>query len=91
MISMAHKSIRISGRVQGVGFRYSTREVANIFSIYGFVKNQSDGSVYIEAEGSDESINAFLAWCKEGPPRSRIDNVSVMEGPYTGFTEFSIR
>jgi len=88
---MAHKSIRISGRVQGVGFRYSTREVANIFSIYGFVKNQSDGSVYIEAEGSDESINAFLAWCKEGPPRSRIDNVSVMEGPYTGFTEFSIR
>jgi acylphosphatase len=87
---MVHNTITISGRVQGVGFRYTAREAANSLQITGFVRNMADGSVSIAAEGTNENMAAFLAWCQEGPPRSRIDHVAVMEGPLVGYTEFLI-
>jgi acylphosphatase len=87
---MVHNNITITGRVQGVGFRYNAREAANSLQIKGFVRNMADGSVSIAAEGTDENMEAFLAWCHEGPPRSRIDHVAVMEGPWVGYTEFRI-
>ena len=51
--------LKISGRVQNVGFRYHTRKKAQEMGISGFVKNQVDGSVYIEAEGEEEVLAAF--------------------------------
>lgn len=55
-----HVNISVSGRVQKIGFRYSTLEVANQLGIAGFVQNQPDGSVYIEAEGPEESVETFI-------------------------------
>lgn len=59
--------IHVKGRVQGVGFRYSAVREARSRGITGFVKNQYDGSVYIEAEGSQEQLLDFVEWCRRGP------------------------
>ncbi len=87
---MLHKNIRVTGRVQGVGFRYSARQVAREIGVKGFVRNQPDGSVYIEAEGEPDQVERFLAWCREGPSRAVISHVSVYDSDVRGFTEFLI-
>ena len=86
-----HKNIRISGRVQGVGFRYTARSVARSYMINGFVRNLPDGDVYIEAEGNSSQLESFLTWCREGPPRAVINDVVVEDGKVVGFGEFLIR
>lgn len=86
-----HYKIKVSGRVQGVWFRKYTREAAVSFGIRGFVENASDGSVYLEAEGSPEELKQLLEWLQDGSPLSRVDEVRFDEGPVTGFTSFEIR
>jgi acylphosphatase len=86
-----HMNITVSGRVQGVGFRYHAREAAHSFGISGYVKNMPNGEVFIEAEGAKEPVEAFCAWCKDGSPRARVDHVEVTEGRVVGYTEFLIR
>ena len=88
---MKHLNIRVSGRVQGVGFRYSTMQTARSFGIKGFVINERDGSVYIEAEGSEPAIGLFEEWCRKGPGHGRVDRVDVTESTLQGFEEFRIR
>lgn len=70
-------SIQVYGRVQGVAFRYSTRAKALSLGIKGFVKNMRDGSVYIEALGDEEDMQAFVEWCNQGPPAARVVNIQV--------------
>lgn len=60
-----HQSVFFSGRVQGVGFRYSTLRVANEFEVSGFVKNLSDGRVQLEAEGNETEVRNFVAEVKD--------------------------
>ena len=86
-----HISIKVSGRVQGVYYRASTHEEAQRLGLKGFVKNEPDGSVYIEAEGDDAVLNALVAWCKQGPPAARVSNVEIEEGTWKGFTEFAVK
>ena len=86
-----HYKIRVSGRVQGVWFRKYTREAALSFGLKGFVENSSDGSVYLEAEGSREDLTQLLDWLRDGSPHSRVEEVSFAEGPFSGFTSFEIR
>jgi acylphosphatase len=86
-----HKNIRVTGRVQGVGFRYNAREAASCYGIRGFIRNQPNGDVYIEAEGPRSAVDAFIDWCREGPPRSRVDSVDITEGEVRGFGEFFVR
>ncbi|MBX2947149.1 MAG: acylphosphatase [Cyclobacteriaceae bacterium] len=76
---MKHISIRVTGKVQGVFFRASAVSAAQQIGVRGFVRNEPDGSVYLEVEGSDEQLNALVAWCKIGPPRARVDEVQVNE------------
>ena len=83
--------ITISGRVQGVGFRYATRIIAQQFSICGFVKNISYNKVYVEAEGKDTNLEQFVQWCHHGPDRAKIENISIMEGHYQQFQSFEVR
>lgn len=90
-VGLVHKNIRISGRVQGVGFRYNAREAARHFGISGFIRNQPNGDVYIEAEGTHNSVDEFIAWCREGPPRARVVSVDVTEGEVRGFREFIVK
>jgi acylphosphatase len=70
-------SILIKGKVQGVYFRQSTKETAQQLGITGTVKNQPDGSVYIQACGNEEKLQQFISWCKEGPSRAVVDQVIV--------------
>lgn len=86
-----HFNIHVFGKVQGVGFRYNTRMKALELKITGFVKNMPDNSVYIEAEGEEETINKFLSWCEIGPSWSRVDKLNCSESPLQNFTDFEIR
>ena len=78
---MKHVSIQISGRVQGVFFRAATKEKADALHIKGKVWNNEDGSVSIEAEGEEQNLERFIAWCRRGPELARVDRCEVNEGP----------
>ncbi len=86
-----HVSISVNGKVQGVFFRASTKEKANAIGIAGFVRNEFDGSVYIEAEGNETQLNEFISWCNQGPRLANIESCLVKEGNVVGFTEFVIQ
>ena len=87
------KSIKINiyGKVQGVGFRYCALQKANELEITGFVKNRSDGSVYIEADGETDILEKFILWCKQGPPRSRVDDIKVVDIPFNDYKSFGVK
>jgi acylphosphatase len=85
-----HVTIRISGLVQGVFFRASTKEQADALNISGFVRNESDGSVYVEAEGDEKNLESFIAWCHHGPSRARVEKCVVKEASWRGFRGFII-
>ncbi len=82
--------IHIRGRVQGVGFRWNAAREARSLGITGFVKNLSDGTVYIEAEGDKEILDDFVDWCRSGPPFSSVESVEINSFPATGYKEFVI-
>lgn len=69
--------INIFGRVQKVGFRFSTLQKARELKIKGFVTNLRDGSVHIEAEGQEFNVDKFVEWSKVGPPYSDIKKTMV--------------
>jgi len=82
----------VSGRVQGVFFRAVTRERARALGVCGWVRNLADGQVEIVAQGNGPNIQAFLDWCRQGPPRARVDSVEVVEGAPNGeFESFEVR
>lgn len=87
---MKHVNIVVAGRVQGVFFRASACEVANQLRISGFVRNEPDGTVYIEAEGDEPQLERFIAWCKKGPPRAHVARVETSEAGLKNFTSFEI-
>lgn len=84
-------SIKIKGRVQGVGFRYQTQNAARKFGIKGFVKNMPDGSVYAEACGQNKNIELFLVWCKQGSLLANVTEVNTQEIPNENHNDFYIR
>lgn len=88
---MQHLNIRVEGKVQGVFFRASARQQADLLGVTGFARNEPDNSVYIEAEGDEESLATFLAWLAEGPPAARVDKVSKEPGPLRHFSGFEIQ
>lgn len=83
--------ITIQGRVQGVYFRQHTYERAIELGVLGFVKNQSDGSVYCEAEGDASALQHFLDWCGIGSPMSDVRSVNVETKERVGYTAFEIQ
>lgn len=86
-----HFNIIVSGRVQGVFFRDSTKKMADIMGLHGFVKNQPDGTVYIEAEGDNDMLVRLIQWCHHGPELANVINVSVTDGAVVGYQGFEIR
>lgn len=69
--------IDIWGKVQGVFFRASAKRKADALGVSGFAQNMPDGSVHIEASGRQEDLDAFLAWCHEGPEKAEVRRVEV--------------
>lgn len=80
----------ISGRVQGVCFRYYTVEEARRLGVDGWVRNLPDGRVELVAEGEPDRVEALLEWCHRGPSSARVVDVEVAdeapEGELDGFT-----
>ncbi|KAK0536458.1 hypothetical protein OC834_001173 [Tilletia horrida] len=67
----------VSGRVQGVGFRYATANEARSLQLSGWVRNEPDGSVAGEAQGMDDQISRFESFLKRGPASARVDHLDV--------------
>ena len=91
---MIHKKVHIfiTGRVQGVFFRQSTRVMAIKNNVNGWVRNLDDGRVEIVAEGEKQNIDNLKNWCKTGPANSRVDEFELSEENYTGeFENFEVR
>ena len=80
----------VSGRVQGVFFRATTLREAERLGVAGWVKNRADGRVEIEAEGSEEALEAFLAFCRRGPEHARVDELLVAHHPARGDVGFRV-
>ena len=78
------KHIIISGKVQGVGFRYWLRNEANQKNVYGWVKNKVSGEVEALFVGDDAKISDLIKLCKKGPPSSKVTKISVQnyQGEY---------
>ena len=76
--------------MQGVYFRVHAQEAAKLLGLAGWVKNDNQGTVSIEAEGDEKSLEHFVAWCKEGAPQAQVSKVEVTEGPLTNLRNFSI-
>lgn len=88
---MKRAHLIISGRVQGVFFRARTKAMADSLDLTGWVRNLRDGSVEAVFEGSDEAVEQAVEWCRKGPSRAIVDNISRKEGPYTGeFESFKV-
>ena len=82
----------VSGRVQGVGFRYFAQDTARREGLHGYVLNRDDGSVEAVVEGDDESVVRFERALRRGPSRSRVEHVVIDEvNPDLGTTGFHIR
>lgn len=83
-------SLRIKGRVQGVGFRYFVLRTAKQFGINGYVTNCPNGDVYIEAETDEDTLLTFIDQCRIGPIMSKVNDIAICELNSKGYTEFSI-
>jgi acylphosphatase len=83
-------SITVSGKVHGVFYRQSTRELATALNIKGQVRNMPDDTVEIIATGTAEQIERLVKWCWLGPPKSKVIDVIVKEVPSETFEKFSI-
>jgi len=77
------KAVRllISGRVQGVFYRYTAQKVALRLDLNGWVKNLPSGQVEAVAVGTSSAIDTFITWCREGPPGAHVTEVAVAENP----------
>lgn len=84
-------SIIVSGKVQGVFYRQSTREKATTIGITGTVENLSNGEVKIIATGTKEQIETLIQWCRQGPPKAIVTTVEIAELPLQSFGQFSIK
>jgi acylphosphatase len=74
----------ISGRVQGVYYRASARDVAHAQHLSGWMRNRYDGDVETVVEGEEDAIHTFIAWCHDGPPGAHVAAVQVTIEPYSG-------
>lgn len=84
-------SITIQGHVQGVGFRYHASARARELLLTGFVRNQPDGTVFIEVEGEDLPVDEFVEWCRLGPRWARVDSVEIQTVEMRNYTGFTVK
>ncbi|MBL3654882.1 acylphosphatase [Fulvivirga sp. 2943] len=87
---MKHLNIRVIGKVQGVFFRANTQKRALEYGIQGWVRNESDGSVYVEAEGAEEQMERFVDWLHQGSDQSHVEEVVIEQSDFEDFKGFEI-
>jgi acylphosphatase len=84
-------TVRVTGRVQGVSFRWYALQQAQRLGVRGWVRNEPDGSVAGHFEGDDEAVDAMVEWCRSGPSYAAVRDVAVTEAAPTGAGRFDIR
>jgi acylphosphatase len=85
-------TVKIEGRVQGVGFRHFTYKTALRLGLTGWVRNLPDGAVEAVAEGPQEQVEEWLTALKEGPPASRVEGLTIRRGGNNeAFDRFEVR
>jgi len=84
------KKLLIKGRVQKVGFRASCLEAALENNICGNVRNTADGNVFVDAEGKEDDLLKFIAWCHQGPFWAKVTTVEQTDDGVKGFDIFKI-
>jgi acylphosphatase len=89
-MQITHLNIRISGKVQGVFYRASAKSKAEELHLKGFVRNERNGDVYIEAEGDETNLKEFVEWCRKGPAHANVANVEVNFSDLRNFKKFEI-
>jgi acylphosphatase len=81
----------ISGQVQGVWYRASTKEKAEELGLFGWVKNTTHGKVEAVFEGEEPMVNEMISWCRKGPPLALVTDVKVTYQQFGGeFTRFDV-
>ena len=90
---MINVQLTISGQVQGVGFRWGTLQLAKQLGITGFVRNQADGTVYVEAQGPAKKVAAFIRALAAGlTPYAVVDQIKQVSGSLTNYSnQFTVR
>lgn len=81
----------ISGTVQGVFYRDSTRREAERLGLAGWVKNLPDGRVEAVIEGDPDDVDALVEWCWQGSPAAQVDEVKAQDEPLEGLDRFEVR
>jgi len=87
---MVRRRLRVTGRVQGVWFRESCRQVADRLGVAGSVRNRADGSVEVVAEGPPAEVEALVVWCRSGPRAAEVTGVEVVEEEPVGLAGFRV-
>ncbi len=87
---MKHINITVKGKVQGVFFRAFTQKEAQRLYVNGFVRNEPNGDVYIEAEAEEAILKEFIDWCRMGPPKSVVKEIEIKESELKTFVDFKI-
>jgi acylphosphatase len=82
--------VRVTGRVQGVSFRWYAVREARRLGLAGWVRNEPDGAVAAHLEGPDDAVEEMVAWCGHGPPAARVDDVELRDVPATGASSFEV-
>lgn len=77
IVDLETNQVSITGKVQGVGFRFATVRRAHELGVTGWVRNQNDGSVQALLQGTADQIDQMLSWLQYGPPPARVDDVQV--------------
>lgn len=88
---MTRRRVVVSGRVQGVFFRDSTRRHAATAGVSGWVSNRPDGAVEAVFEGDAEAVDQLVEFCRRGPGRAEVDSVEVIEEEPEGLSGFQVR
>ena len=83
--------VSVSGTVQGVYYRATTRDTARDLGVDGWVTNLEDGRVEAVFEGTDADVEAMVEWCHEGSPAADVDDVEVTDEDPQGLEGFEIR
>ena len=84
------RRVVVSGRVQGVFFRDSCREMAWRHGVNGYVRNRRDGTVEAAFEGDDQAVAAMVDWCRAGPRGALVTGIEVIEEQPTGEASFRV-
>lgn len=84
-------TVKVTGRVQGVSFRWYAMQQAERLGVTGWVRNEPDGSVAAHIEGDDDAVDAMVEWCRQGPSYAVVHHVAVTDASPTGAGAFDIR